>query len=144
MIRIAVYIVSLVLAVICGWLARSPSVIYETEVVRDTVATIDTVEVYGLIEIKETVVVTDTLFIDSGGDTISTEVAELDTIFIDGARLSVAYFISPRIYDIKYKPAPVQIRTVEITNTVTAPRRWWDKPGAILAVGIIGGALVAK
>jgi len=139
-----IYIASIVLAVICGWLARGPEVIYETEVQRDTLTTVDTVEVFETITVTEEVVVRDTIYRDIEGKPVFTEVAQLDTIFVDGARLRVAYFVAPRVYELEYKPAPREIRTVEITNTVTAPRKWWDRPGLILAAGVIGGALVAK
>jgi len=144
MAKYLIYIAAIVLAVICGWLARGPSVIYETEVITDTLTTVDTVEIYELIEVKETVVVRDTIYRDTEGDTISTKIAELDTIFIDGARLSVAYYVAPRVYELKYKPAPREIQTVTITNEIERPREWWDRPGLILAAGIIGGVLVAK
>ena len=104
--------------------------------VRDTTVTVDTVFVeQEPIIVKEPAIVRDTVYIDTSGQRIETEVASLDTVFAVGSKLSIKYYVAPRNFEVQYDPAPIQRETVEkiVTETVTVkPRKW---PLIALAVG---------
>jgi len=139
--RIALSILILLLAAACGWLARAPEVVYEIEVRTDTVTTVEIQTVYEPVTVTEEIVVRDTIIKWRDRD-IQTEVAQLETVFTVGSKLDVRYYIAPRVFEIQYEPAPVEIRTVTITNEITAPREWWDRPGLIaFSAFVLGVAL---
>lgn len=121
-----------------------PDVIeYRTEVKRDTITVVDTAYIEKEpIRIKETVVVRDTI-IKHRDRFIETEVAEFDTTFKEGSKLEISYYLSPRVFDIKYDPAPVEIRTVTETVTETIeirPNPW--KLVSLCAIGVVIGIVI--
>ena len=142
-----IYIASIVLAVICGWLARGPEVIYETDTVyRDTTITI-TQEIPGpTIYIEKPVVLYDTIYVNTTGEEIPSEAASLDTVFADGAALGVTYYLAPRVYDVQYDPAPVTIKevTVNTVEYVTLESPWWDHFKVGAGAGVLSAALIVS
>lgn len=138
--KIVLYILTLIAVAILVWFAKPKDVIYETETVRDTLTVTHTEYVkQDPIIIKEKVVVRDTTIIYKDKP-IQTEVARLDTVFAEGSRLSVSYFINPRIFEIEYEPAPAEVKTIEktITETVTLKPRKWPLIAAAIGGYILG------
>jgi len=118
-----------------------PESVYLDRVVTkvDTIMVIDYLE-QDTVFVEKEVTVHDTIFITTAGDSIKTEVARLDTTFQDSAELSIAYFIAPRVYDVRYLPAPIKRQTItrEVLETVYVDSSaWWDKAW----VGGVGGAV---
>jgi hypothetical protein len=122
-------------------------VVYETDTVyRDTTITV-TQEIPGpTIYIEKPVVLYDTIYVDSSGAEVPSEAASLDTIFTDGAELEVTYFLTPRVYDIQYDPAPATIKEVTVTNTeyVTVKPPWWDRFKVGAGVGALSTAILVS
>ena len=116
-----------------------PDIITRTVIDRDTIIVVD-YRTPDPIYIEREVIVYDTIYVATSGDSIETEVATLDTTFEDSARLEVSYYITPRVYDISYYAPPVESKTVTIKELETVyvdSSAWWDNA----IVGGVAGSL---
>ena len=120
------------LSIIVGALMFAPEPLPPTVITEvDTVETIvveyipqDPIVIEHIVEVK------DTVYITVGGDSIDTEYASLDTAFEDSARLSIDYFITPRVFSVEYMPAPIKVKEIIITKDQTVyvdTSAWWDR-----------------
>ena len=99
--------------------------------------------------IERQVIVRDTVYISTQGDSIATGVARFDTTFDSGSELGVSYFISPSIFNIDFEEAP--IKTITITNDTMSTvyvdsSAWWDKwwvgaSGTVVLIKLLQGIL---
>lgn len=144
-VREAVYLVIILVMILVAIFLydKDPVTITVDRVVTqvDTLVVVDTV-LSDPIYIEKKVVLYDTIYVDRSGDSIKTETARLDTTFEDSAKLSVSYYITPRVYDISYVPAPVKSQTItrQVTETVYVDSSaWWDKAwiGSAVSLGVI-------
>ena len=81
------------------------------------------------IYIEKKVYIKDTVYV-SGVDTITTEVAGLDTTFSDSAQLSLDYYIRPSVFQLRYTPAPIKTKEIVITKeniTYVDTSKWYDR-----------------
>lgn len=118
-----------------------PKKVYLDKIVTktDTIVVVDYIK-SDPVYIEKEVTIHDTIFITTSGDSVETELARLDTVFQDSAKLSVSYYLAPRVYDISYYPAPVKSKTVTIKELETVyvdSSAWWDNA----LVGGVGGSL---
>jgi hypothetical protein len=106
-----------------------------------TVTVIDYIDREPVI-IQKIVTLRDTIFVESG-DTVTTEVAQLDTVFSDSASISVDYFVTPRVFKVNYTPAPIQVKEIRITNTeYIDTHKKWDRFRIGAYSGVLGTALL--
>jgi hypothetical protein len=135
------FVIVLLLALGIFYKPTPPVQIIDREIIkRDTIVVVDYIEA-DPIYIKEQIFVRDTIYISTDGDSTATGVASLDTAFVDGAELSVLYYIKPRIYEIEYTSAPVEAQTINVTNTEyvyidSSARPFWDRFKYGFATGV--------
>jgi hypothetical protein len=140
-VSVVLFIVIIILAGYAGYMLAPEKVEYRTETVTDTVTQviIDYQEA-DPITVTKTVTVHDTVYV-TGQDTIQTDVASIDTVFADEARISVDYYISPKVFDLSYTPGPVKTIEKTIYNKTTTyvdTSAWWNKAW----VGVAGSAVI--
>lgn len=117
-----------------------PSIVVQT----DTVIVVDYID-KDPVYIEKKVIVRDTVYVHPEGDTTDTGFAPLDTTFRTGDRLSVIYYIEPRVFDIEFYPAPAESVTTTITNTEYVyidSSAWWDTFRIGATSGVIATALL--
>ena len=121
-----------------AYLFTTEPVVPETIIETDTVTVVEYIKSDPII-IEKQVTVRDTIYIDSKGDSVETGVARLDSIFDSGAELEVSYFLSPRVFEINFTEAPIEIREVKVTETRTEfidTHKWWDRAKYGFYVGV--------
>ena len=111
-----------------------------------TITDIDTLYIQqSPIYIEKKVFLVDTVYVSETGEETETESASLDTTFTDSARLEVTYFITPRVYEVNYRPARVQERTIREVETVyidSSVHLWWDTYRWGATSGVVATALL--
>lgn len=137
-------ILIVILSVIVGAMMFSPDpqppeVITNVDTV--TVTVIDYIDQDPIV-IEKIVTLRDTIFIESG-DTVATEVAQLDTVFSDSSKISIDYFVTPRAFKVDYTPAPIKVKEIHITKTeyIDTHKRW-DNFKTGTTVGIVITAII--
>jgi hypothetical protein len=94
--------------------------------------------------IKEESVVRDTVIIYKDKE-VATEVAQIDTTFDSGAQLAVSYYLTPHLFELEYIPAPVQVKEITTTKTITEyidTHKKWDRAKYGFWSGIATTAIV--
>lgn len=122
--------------------APPPRVVTETDTVAVTI--IDYIDKDPII-IEREVAIRETIYVSVGGDSVETEVAELDTVFSDSAQISINYYVKPRVFQVQYFPAPVEVRKITITRentTYVDTSLWWDKAMYGYVSGVISTAIL--
>jgi len=133
------FIVIIILAGLAGYMLAPERVEYRTDTTIDTITVIDYIEA-DPITVTKTVTVHDTVYV-TDQDTIVTEVASLDTVFADSATIEINYYITPKVFDLSYTPAPVKTINNTIYHTTVSyvdTSAWWDRAW----VGVAGTAVV--
>lgn len=121
--------------------------ILDREVVkRDTILVVDYID-KDPVYIEKEIIVHDTVYVNTSGDSVKTEVARLDTTFEDSARLEIAYYLAPRIYDVIYYAPPIESKTVTVNTTEyvyvdSSATELWDRAKYGYVAGVVSTALL--